>query len=152
MRGSARLHPVCTRQGELWEEEKSAVTTPQKSASEVGELFAASEADVLAPSADTAEEPEPQGKAVAFTSRGSYAERTKAEPTARMAPYLKLSGVLQSADREERCFELPRARFQPRLRLGVERRMSIDLIRDVRPPPRSTGLGERLKISGKVAL
>jgi hypothetical protein len=89
---------------------------------------------------------------VTLAPRESYAERTKAEPAPRMAPYLKLSGVLQSGDREDRCFQLPRSRFRPRLRLGVERKMSIDLIDDAKPPLRGAGFGERIRISGKVAL
>ncbi len=119
---------------------------------DLGELFAASAAADPAAAIEAKIEPSPPPTTVAFTSRGSYAERTASEPAARMAPYLKLSGVLQSADREQRSFELPRARFRPRLQLGVERRVSIDLIADARPPARSAGLGERIRISGKVAL
>ena len=102
-----------------------------------------------APEATSEAAAAPRGNTVALVPSRSYAERTRDQ---RMAPYLRLSGVLQSGDREDRCFELPRARFQPRLRLGVERRMSIDLIRDVSPPPRRVSAGERFSLSGKVAL
>lgn len=150
-RGSARLQPACTRQAEFWEDAQPKADAPQASEADLGELFAvAAQAEPVA--GPTAEEPAPPRSTVTFPSRGSYAERTQAQPAARTAPYLRLSGVLQTADREDSSFELPRARFRPRLRLGVERRRPLDSTGDVRTPAGGYAGGERLKFSGKIAL
>jgi hypothetical protein len=90
--------------------------------------------DKTASSAEASDAPDPQRRGVPPRSNGNGAA-----PRFEMYRYLKLNGILDEGDEIERVMELPRRRFRPSIPLGVIRRFSIDFLKDLRPPPRSSG-------------
>lgn len=89
------------------------------------------------PALDTtaAEDPsEPEGywKHRASRANAPYAQRSSSGPRFNMARFLSLTGSLDSGDRDDRWFVLPRRRFRPHPELGIKHGDAPDTLKDLR--------------------
>lgn len=87
-------------------------------------------------------EPEPAGywRHRVVRAGQANAQQPISEPRFNMARFLTLSGSLDSGDRNDRWFVLPRRRFRPRPNLRMQTPDTHDTLMDLRSAPRNFSL------------
>ena len=87
----------------------------------------------------------------ASATNAPYAQQSSAGPRFNMARFLSLTGSLDSGDRDDRWFVLPRRRFRPHPELGIKHTDVPDTLKDLRLSSRNFSLVSFLRGFGRLS-
>jgi hypothetical protein len=117
-------------------------------------LTGPAEKNLSPPSQDDAAEdpPEPAGywRHRASRTNAPYAEQSSPGPRFNMARFLSLSGSLDSGDRDDRWFVLPRRRYRPHPELGIKTSDVPDTLKDLHLSSRNFSLASFFRRFGRL--
>ena len=113
------------------------------------------EDDVVTPSEESATEV-PSEPADYWNHRvpradSPYAQQSGTGPQFNMARFLSLTGSLDSGDRNDRWFVLPRRRFRPRPELGIKHSDAPDTLKELRLSSRTFSLVSFIRGFGRLS-